>query len=144
MQWSFVIVDLITPACPAELRPTFSDQANMCVGLSTYMQDFAAEYGLTSTMFRIASGPDDRQPGEIAINLRDDLAEAPGALAYHQSTGGVPDVEVGCSLFQGVLQGQESIMCGLSHEIAETVLDPGANQWVDRQDTTATSDAKEA
>jgi hypothetical protein len=81
---------------------------------------------------RIASEPPDRKPGEIAMNFRDTIPEAPGALAYHTITDGIPDIELGVDLFSSLSDAGESLSTGGSHELLEMLLDPGANRWADK------------
>lgn len=90
-----------------------------------------------------AANVSDRQPGEIAINFRDTIPEAPGALAYHQTTNGVPDIEMGVDLFTDVT-GVDGMSKGGSHELLELLGDAGANGWKDRQNADNLSDAAEA
>jgi hypothetical protein len=87
-------------------------------------------YGSRAT-FRIGTSPTDRGPNEIAINLRDSIPDAPGALAYHSVTNGVPDIELGLDVCTHDLKGADSLPAVLSHEVAETECDPGANEWAD-------------
>jgi hypothetical protein len=85
----------------------------------------------TRATFRIGKGPTDRGPNEVAINLRDSIPDAPGALAYHSVTNGVPDIELGLDVCTHGLKGSDSLPAVLSHELAETEGDPGANEWAD-------------
>jgi hypothetical protein len=144
--FAFVFIDLTTDTTPANLKPgpwlTKIEQA-----LAKEINGpWAASHG-TSANFRTGSGPDDRTPSEIAIHLRDTIPEAPGALAYHAVTNGVPDIEIGCDLFDTVVDGsngQEAMSSGIDHEIKELMLDAGANQWADLQDGSGMMRAHEA
>lgn len=91
---------------------------------------FAAATG-RSAVTRVGTSPQDRIPGEFAINIRHTLPEAPGALAFHFVTNGVPDIEVGWDLFDGVLDGADPFSVGVDHEQKETLRNPGANGWKD-------------
>lgn len=141
--WRFVFVDLTTDATPAALKPA--------QGFAQFIGDigwglaheWADEWGAEGYAFRIASAPGDRQDGEVAINCRDSLPEAQGALAYHQVTGGVPDIEVGCDLFEDLF-GTDGMQKGIDHEIKELLADSGANMTADLDDGSGTSQAYEA
>lgn len=143
MQFNMVFIDLTTNATPTELRPAshFEDMIDACC--EQICKDYAIEYGEPPHSFRIGEGPEDRKEGDIAVHFRDTIPEAPEALAYHQTTNGVPDIELGVDLFTSVLEGTDSINCGLSHEILEMLKDSGANQWCDRQDGSGETDAHE-
>lgn len=78
----------------------------------------------------------DRSSGEVAINIRDSIPEAPGALGYHYVTDGVPDIEIGLDTIDGYVTGSQSLSAVASHEVLETGGDRGANEWVDRGDGT--------
>jgi len=142
-QFAFVLFDHTTEATPENLRPASSFQAMIDAWTEGLTGDFANAYGEVFVSFRVAASPDDRKPAEIGIHFRDTIPEAPGALAYHQVVGGVPDIEIGCDLFSTVLTGTESMCMGGDHEIKETIGDPGGNRWNDRQDASQTMDAGE-
>lgn len=108
--------------------------AIMAACLEQVNRDFRPELGCVDVAFRKAQGPDDRGENEIAVHFRDRIPEAPGALAYHQVTNGIPDLEIGVELFSSPRVGSESLQCGLSHELLETLGNPGANGWKDRGD----------
>lgn len=144
--WSFVFVDLTTDATPAEMKPAPA----FAKAISDYNWDqntalgpFAAEFGQQRTVYRVASGPNDRKSGEIAVNFRDTIPEAPGALAYHTVTNGVPDIEIGTDLFDSVLDGNDPIFMGVDHELKELLKDAGANGWKDLQDGSGLTRAEE-
>jgi hypothetical protein len=76
---------------------------------------------------RVGSGPDDLQPNELPCHIRATIAEAPGAIAYHDVSGiGVPAVEDGLTL-SDTLFGPGGWLVAMSHELAETEGDPGTN-----------------
>lgn len=141
--FAFVLVNLTTSATPTNLTPTPAFLGGLCDALEEQTQGpFATAYGERTTTFRVASPPDDRAAGEIAVNFRDTIPEAPGALAYHQVTSGVPDIEIGCDLFASLAQGSEAMSVGVAHEVLETMGDAGANGYKTRADG-VTADAEE-
>jgi hypothetical protein len=142
MDWKLALIDLTTSTTPADLKPTqvFGDLMVASLELSGY---FAQLTGITVNLsIRVASSPDDRQPGELACNFRDTL-DVQGALAYHQVVNGLPDVEVGVDLFTGLTDGDEPLTVGFTHELLEMLGDPGANEWADKQDGSGLMCAKE-
>ena len=143
IQYSFVLVDHTTSATPASLKPATSFGFMIEAWLEQIEGPFSAAYGEQCVSFRIAAGVNDRAPTEVGIHFRDQIPEAPGALAYHQVVNGVPDIELGVDLFMTLTVGLESVSSGGSHELLELLGDPGANQWADRQDGSAEMDAKE-
>jgi hypothetical protein len=143
MIYSMVFVDLTSAGTPSELRPAPQFGRIIDALKEQLDHDYAPEYGPVLYTFRVACSPSDREVGEIAVNFRDTIPEAPGALAYHTVTNGVPDIELGVDLFASLTEGQESLSCGLSHEVLEMLGDPGANLWSDRQDAGGHMDARE-
>lgn len=94
-------------------------------------QNFAPFHG-GKYAFRVASSPTDRQPGEVAINIRHQQAGDPqGALAWHQVTGGVPDIEVNLDTTSGLTGDSDGLDVVADHEVKETAADPGANLLAD-------------
>jgi hypothetical protein len=140
--YPFVLIDHTTAATPANLAPASDFNLFIEAWIEQISGPFSAAWGGVSVTFRVGSGPDDRQPNEIAINFRDTIPEAPGALAYHTITGGIPDIELGCDLFSSLTGQNESLSSGGSHELLELLGDPGANRWADRG--TGVMDALEA
>jgi len=140
--FSFVLIDLTTTKTPNALRPASSFSA-LVAALQEQAIQYGQEYGMPSVAFRIGTGPTDRTTNEIAIHFRDDISEAPGALAYHQTVLGVPDIEIGCDLFDSISGSGESISSGVSHEVLETYGDPGANAWDEKQDGSGLMGAQE-
>lgn len=140
-----VLIDLTTSATPDALRPASAFQSMMDAWTEQIDGPFSAAYGLTPVAFRIGT-PADREPSEIGMNWRDAIPEAPGALAFHQVVGGIPDIELGASLFQTLTDGsggQESASGGGSHELLELLGDVGANMWADKQDGSNKTCARE-
>ncbi len=140
--YSFVFIDHTTSATPEALRPAPALQAMIDALLEQVNGPYAASHGAVTANFRIGSGAD-RVPGEIAVNFRDTIPEAPDALAYHTVTFGVPDIEIGVDLFATLTDGPESVSGGVSHEILELLGDAGANEWADLQDASAQTRARE-
>lgn len=141
----FVLLDLTTDTTPANMRPAqyFPEFLD---ALQKHTQVYFDAWSKTcpeQALFRVGTSPTDRVNGDIAINFRDSIPEAPGALAYHQVTGGIPDIEIGTDLFTSPMADSEGLLCGVSHEVLETIGDSGANGWCDRQDDNNTSDARE-
>src|ERR1700722_19822955 len=123
MSFQFVLIDHTTSATPPALAPGPFLQA-LSLALLEGCVTFDASRGfLTSDSVRVAASPTDRQPNEIACNFRDTIPEAPDALAYHQVTNGVPDIEIGCDLFSTLSSGSEALSVGVSHEVFETKRD---------------------
>jgi hypothetical protein len=95
MGYAFVLIDHTTSATPANLAPG-PFLSSLALALLEFCVTFDSSRGfLTSDSVRVASSPTDRLAGEVAVNFRDTIPEAPGALAYHQVTNGVPDIEIG-------------------------------------------------
>jgi hypothetical protein len=134
----FVLLDhQTTPLSQADMNLTRDS-------LDEYMQIVAEEWG-GSYAFRIGKSPTDRLQTEIGINIRDSIPEAPDAVAYHTvMTNGVPDIEMGMNNVDSIARGSDSLICALSHECAETAVDPGGNQYAELLDGTTKARAKEA
>lgn len=82
--------------------------------------------------FRVASSPTDRQAGEVAVNVRHQQAGDPqGALAWHQVTNGVPDIEINLDTTSGLTGDSFGFDVCADHEVKETAADPGANLLAD-------------
>lgn len=141
--FSFVLQDFTTEATPAAMKPTVDFMTNLCAALFEQAVSYGQHFGMPSIAFRVSTGPADRQPNEVGINFRDNLTEAPGALAYHQVIAGVPDIEIGTDLFSSLGEGSESVSCGVSHEVLETFGDQGANGWKELQNGTGQMGAEE-
>lgn len=70
-------------------------------------------------------------PGAFVFVLKDDLPEAPGAIAYHATDGsGVPVAFLALNTCQTL----DDVSAAISHEVVETWGDPGANRWADGGD----------
>jgi len=139
---AFVLVDLTTDITPTSMRPTPQFDAMIAAWLAQIEKDYAPHHGAPCVSFRVAAAVE-RLPNEIAINFRDSIPEAPGALAYHSVTNGVPDIEIGVDLFSTLTTGVESVSSGVSHELLELLGDIGANQWADLDDGSGKTRAHE-
>jgi len=104
---------------------------------------FAQATGRSASV-RLGASSDDRQVDEYAMNIRHSIPEAPGALAYHYVTNGVPDIELGWDLFDGVIDGPDPFSVGVDHELKEALRDPGANGWKDGVNSNGKASADEA
>jgi hypothetical protein len=132
MQWSLALIDLTTSATPAAMKPDPTFLAALVEGSSQLLNAYATATGQNPAVtFRVGGGPDDRQPGEVACNFRDNIPEAPGALAFHTVTNGVPDIELGVDLFSALTGDSEGMDIGFTHELLEMLRDAGANGWKD-------------
>ena len=91
---------------------------------------------------RAASSPTDIQPNEWPFFIRPTIPEAPGAIAYHTVNGvGVPDLEDGLDL-SATIFGPDGALVAWSHEICESLIDPGTNDLC--TDATAAAPATKA
>lgn len=94
-------------------------------------RDVSLEYG-GNYRVRAGDSKEDIQPGEIVCVIVDALPNAPGAVAYHDTTGAsVPVVFAARTQCSSLLEGAHSLSCALSHELCETVGDEACNLWVD-------------
>lgn len=124
----FVLIDRTTGDRPdlAPFLPGLRDALD-----ETLNGPFAAFHG-GKYGFRVASSPTDRAGNEVAINVRHAMAEDPqGALAWHQVTGGVPDIEVNLDSTSGLTGDSQALDVCVSHEVEETATDAGANLLAD-------------
>lgn len=81
---------------------------------------------------RVGSSPSDIQPGETAFVMFGDLKNVPGAIAYHDTDGhGVPVAYDAVSLSNSLFGAGNSWSVAVSHEVAETLGNPGCNLWAD-------------
>src|SRR5579883_102381 len=127
--YTVVLIDLTTSATPSNLRPGAFLPA-LAQALTEQVQGpFAQAYGQQLVSLAVGSC-DTRQPGDIAMNFRDSL-DVQGALAYHTEVNGIPDIEIGCDLFESLGDEGEAMSQGAGHELLEMLRDPGANLWAD-------------
>lgn len=91
-------------------------------------RDVGAYWGLPGgAVVRAGASPADINENEWPFHIRAQLLDAPGAIAYHTVNGfGVPDLYDAITLSQ-TLFGPGGWLQAASHEIAETVVDPGTN-----------------
>ncbi len=98
--------------------------------INTQLQrDVSGPWPLATRAFvRVASGPTDIGPGEIAFAILPSLPNAPGAVAYHDVDGNaVPTAFLG----RDTCNTLDDVSIAISHEIIETVGDPECDLWVD-------------
>ena len=132
--WTICLIDLTTSSTPDSMRPAPFFMGLIEAWTEQITGSFADDVGLLPVTFQIIADPNDRPAGAVAMNFRDTIPEAPGALAYHQDTNGVPDIELGVDLFASLTDQNESLSEGGSHELLEMLRDPGANRWGDKGD----------
>jgi len=78
-------------------------------------------------MVRAGSSGADIQENEVPSHTQPALADAPGAIAYHTVDGaGIPDILDGITL-SDTLFGPSGWSVAQTHELAETIADPGTN-----------------
>lgn len=123
--------DDVTAALPA-IRDALDEQCN-----GHYSEHHGGFYVIRNG----GTNPNDRQPNEVAINIRHTIP-VDGALAYHTVSNGVEDIEVALDLVNGLTDNVESLSVAISHEVLETNGDPGANGYKMRDDG-QTADAEE-
>lgn len=108
----------ITPALLAAVAEACTVQLN---------RDVAYHWGGAAAV-RAGAGATDIAPGEWVFVWRDSLPDAPGAEAYHDVNGvGVPVLFGALSTCATV----DDFSTATSHELVETLGDPGANLWAD-------------
>jgi hypothetical protein len=131
----FVIIDESTTVGNATqyggaISPTVL--AEMAAALNVFLNRDVATYWGGSYAVRAGSSPQDVQVGEVVCALLDSLPTAPGAVAYHATTGvEVPVVFLARTQCNSILAGSDSVSSALSHELAETAGDPACNLWAD-------------
>lgn len=120
----------------------------MADSLAAYLtEDVAPSWGGVYQVRVGAPDASDLASGEVGSYIVDSLAQFPGAAALHDITAqGSPVIYAARNEFQSLIGTGDPLVSALSegigHELSETVVDPGANQWADRQD--GTEEAKEA
>lgn len=131
MAWLFVLLDE-TNGSPTSLgqvlTPAILTQAAEI--LTVYVnRDVGSYWGVVGgCVVRAGSSPTDVQPNEVPIHIRPTISEAPGAIAYHTVNGvGVPDIEDGFDLSDTIFN-PGGALTAWSHEIVETIVDPGTNE----------------
>lgn len=110
--------DAITPEALGRIAQALTVYAN---------RDVASEYG-GAHLVRAAAGASDIQLGEIPFSILATLTDAPDAIAYHDvDNQGAPDAFDAITLSDSLTGPGNSLSVALSHEIAETIADEGAN-----------------
>ena len=98
--------------------------------------DVSPYWGAAGTTIRVGK-PDgsDVLPTEVACFIQDTLANAPGAAAYHAVLpNGAPVAYFAREDNDSILSGPQALSVDVSHELLETIGDPGANRWADYGD----------
>lgn len=78
-----------------------------------------------------------KDPDIVLVSFADELTD-PNALAYHTEMNGQPCIFVGAGICEkncpgsDWVGGPDSLLVAASHEIAETIVNPNVNLWVDR------------
>jgi hypothetical protein len=141
MNFCFVLIDQTT-ADAGYGRVTTDILTTIASALEAYLnEDIRPEFGGEFTV-RVGSSPTDVLPNEVACKIVDDLSQvAPGAAAYHDDENGQPVIWAALDEFASFFAGNSALSEGLAHELAELVVDSGANQWADRPD--GSEEAKE-
>jgi hypothetical protein len=125
----FVLIDVTNGATTSDGgKLTQPILAQMAAILTVYAnRDVASEYG-GEHLVRAGSSDTDIEPGEIPFRIGATLADAPGAIAYHDVTAqGAPDAFDAITLSDSLLGPGNSLLVALSHEVAETIGDEGCN-----------------
>lgn len=105
----------------------------MAQALTQYLnEDVAGEWG-GFAVCRVATEAND---GEIPCYILDDPDIANAAGYHDKDPQGRPYMRCFRSVSPTILAGPQSLMLTLSHECAETFVDPSANLWADRADGT--------
>lgn len=128
--YSFAIIDQSdgSETLPQSILRMIADAMNEQLN-----NEFAHYYG-GSYFVRVCDN-NSRAEGELSVNIRNRLPNAPDAFGYHYVTQGVPDIEIGLEhLSADLIRGYDSLSVIISHEILELIVDPGTNQWVDKGD----------
>ena len=112
------LVSQVTPAWLARC-------ASACTTQLT--RDVAPVYGGAYGV-RVGSGSSDVQPGEMVFAIVDALPDAPGAIAYHDTSGG--DVPV-AFLALSTCSTLDDVSTAISHELCETAGDASCDLWAD-------------
>lgn len=131
MAWLFVLLDK-SGGAPTSLGESLTPAKLLQAAeiLTVYAnRDVGAYWGIPGgCIVRAGTSPTDLQPNEVPINIRATIDEAPGAIAYHTVNGiGIPDIEDGLSLSETIFN-PGGALTAWSHEIAETIGDPGTNE----------------
>ena len=124
--YDFVVYDHTSDAKYLAVQTRIVEALNQSVGPGSPFDRIHGTFGSV----RIGDlGKLDRIEDEIAIHVRYELPEAPGAAAYHSVTNGVPDIEVALNGSASLTEGFSSVSVDMDHEIKELLKDVGANGW---------------
>jgi hypothetical protein len=144
MEIAFIVIDestLTGPEFGGEL--TQKILADIAKALDAYAnEDVAPVYG-GGYVVRPGKLEDADGHDTCAVRIVDGLPNVPGAAALHDRTDtGAAIIWVARDEFSSLTDGPSAMSEGIGHEIVETIVDPGANRWVDRTD--GTEEAMEA
>lgn len=103
--------------------------ARCAVACSTQLiRDLLPVYGGGPYSVRVASDATDIRPGEMVFAILDELPQAPGAVAYHDTMGNdVPAAFLALSTCSTL----DDVSSAISHELCETAGDQACNLWAD-------------
>jgi hypothetical protein len=138
MPYAFVLVNQST-VTDAQYGGALTDALLEQIGQSVVEQiasDVSPVWGGAGTTIRVGK-PDgsDVLPTEVACFIQDTLQNAPGAAAYHDRLpNGAPVAYFAREDNNSILSGSGALSVDVSHEILETIGDPGANRWADYGD----------
>lgn len=110
----------------AQLTPDWL--ASVAASLQTQLRRDIAGYWpyAEGGVVRVGSGPTDLGSAETPARILAELADAPGAVAYHDDENGNPDEFLGLDTCPTL----DEVPMALSHEGAEICGDPNCDQWV--------------
>jgi hypothetical protein len=125
---SFVIINEGTSKSPLASQVTAAWLTRCAAACTVQLnRDVAPEWG---GAYRVRAGASvtDIAAGEIVFALVDELAAAPGDVAYHDVDG--KDAPV-AFLALTTCSTLDDVSTAISHELCETAGDPACNLWVD-------------
>lgn len=131
MSWLFVLLDKSNGAKTTLGESLTPEKLTQAAELLTIYanRDVGSYWGIPGgCIVRAGTSPTDIQVNEVPINIRATIDEAPNAIAYHTVNGvGIPDIEDGLTLSETIFN-PGGALTAWSHEIAETIGDPGTNE----------------
>jgi len=124
----FVLLDETGGASTSNGEKLTPDLLAMAARVATvFLNRDVAPYWGGEHQVRAGSSPTDILPNELPAHVQASLQDAPGAIAYHSVDGaGIPDIFDGITL-SDTLFGPGGWLVAITHELAETVGDPGTN-----------------
>jgi hypothetical protein len=126
--YSFVLIDQTKNIPPTQLQAI----ADACTWQAE--TDVSAEWGATATV-RTDTDVNNVKPGEAAFVVKQTLPEAPDAVGYHATLpNGMPVAYFAMADCSSVSTGDGSLSQCVSHEMCETLGDPGANRFALKAD----------